>query len=344
LSGGEHPSCKNNKKVRGLGKAGNGVPFMANGRILCLGKSVYDMLLTDVPLDFMQQDGAFFRSLSVATGGDALNAAVDFARMGETVALCSMVGDDHFGRVVLERLAAEGVNTQHVQVTKKAQTSVSSLLVDPQGEVHYINVPGCTDLITAKDVPDGVLAGFSHLHFCSIFNLENLVGEELAGVFARAKAKGMTVSMDAKRTHPEKMRMENLTPALPYCDIFMPSHDEIEKIAGTDDTEVLKALFRPYGLACFGVKMGPGGLFVTDFETDVTVPSFAERVVDTTGAGDACVAAFVAGWLRGYDMRQCAALAMAQSSRVVAAVGANTGAESFEKICEIAEGRGYKMD
>jgi sugar/nucleoside kinase (ribokinase family) len=53
------------------------------------------------------------------------------------------------------------------------------------------------------------------------------------------------------------------------------------------------------------------------------------KPVDTTGAGDAFIAGFVAGWLKGYDIPSCAAIGSAQSYSVLKAVGANKSAGSW---------------
>jgi sugar/nucleoside kinase (ribokinase family) len=312
--------------------------------VLCIGTAVYDLLLSNVPDDMMRKDSSMATKLTVASGGDALNASINLASLGFDVALCACVGKDDFADAIMGRVEAMGVDTQYVRRTDAAQTSVSILLLDKQGEMFGNNVKGGADLLNKNDVTDAMMQEFSHLHLCSLYDVRQLVGKDLRDLFKRAKAHGMTTSMDTEKVKPWQNGVEDMVAALPYCDIFMPSYGEIVAVTGIEDLQELKAYFQPYGLTYFGVKMGAKGLFVTDFEQDLIMPPFATgKVVDTTGAGDATMASFVGGFLRGYTMQQCAALAMAQASLIVTTIGANLGVRDFETVRQIAKDKGYDL-
>jgi sugar/nucleoside kinase (ribokinase family) len=313
--------------------------------VLCVGQAVYDMYLTDVPDDLMEQDGSQASKLTVSNGGDALNGAINMAALGVDVALCARIGDDDFGRSVLHRVAEMGVDTKYIKPVEGQQTSTSILLIDGDGEMHAAHVPGANDTFVNADVTYEMMREFRHLQFGSVFGLKKMLGEELATLLSRAHAQGMTTSMDT--VNPRRGEtVEDMLPALYHCDIFMPSYGEVVELIGKTELAEMKEYFRPYGIKLLGIKCGAKGLFVTDFERDVMVPSFAtkESVVDTTGAGDSTLAAFVTGFVRGYDMEKCAALAMAQASLIVASVGANTGVRDFETIKKIAAEKGYAID
>ena len=70
---------------------------------------------------------------------------------------------------------------------------------------------------------------------------------------------------------------------------------------------------------------------------------FTGTPVDTTGAGDACVAGFIAGYLRGYSLADCAALGAAQAAMIIGQVGATAGVRPLQEVLDYAASKGYNL-
>ena len=102
-------------------------------------------------------------------------------------------------------------------------------------------------------------------------------------------------------------------------------------------------LFRS-NLKYFGIKLGAQGVYVTDFKQSYQMPSLYQgKPVDTTGAGDAFFAGFLAGYIKGYDLPSCAAIGSAQSASVMRGIGANKTAGDWNDACDLLQQAGYVL-
>ena len=171
--------------------------------------------------------------------------------------------------------------------------------------------------------------------------LPMLDGKPLAKLFAKAHESGITTSMDAS-FDKDGLWFERIKDVLPNCDIFIPSLQEASQYAGSCDLDVITRFFSRYPLKYFGVKLGEKGVYVTDFKETHHLPSFyRQKPVDTTGAGDAFFAGFLAGYIKGMDLLSCAALGSAQSSSVLRAAGANRSSGNYKEACTCARENGF---
>jgi fructokinase len=136
----------------------------------------------------------------------------------------------------------------------------------------------------------------------------------------------------------DEIWLPKIEEALYYCDIFIPSDYEVECVCGLKDSMEIKEFFRPYGISVFGIKLGAKGVFLTDYNKDIFVPSAYHGVpVETLGAGDAFFAAFNISYHRGYELEHCAVIASCASACILGHYGASTGMVRFEELLKMAE-------
>jgi len=89
--------------------------------------------------------------------------------------------------------------------------------------------------------------------------------------------------------------------------------------------------FQRYGIRVFGVKLGAQGCFIADIREAFFLPTLVKGdIVDTTGAGDAFFSGFLARWLDGCDLRQCALFGSASAACCIGAVGATAGIKGLD--------------
>ena len=84
--------------------------------------------------------------------------------------------------------------------------------------------------------------------------------------------------------------------------------------------------------------MGKNGSYVSSPEEELFVPAYFVNVVDATGAGDAYAAGFLAGTVKGWNLKTTAELASATGAACVTAIGTTAGIQNLEetmKICKI---------
>jgi sugar/nucleoside kinase (ribokinase family) len=89
------------------------------------------------------------------------------------------------------------------------------------------------------------------------------------------------------------------------------------------------------GPATVVLKLGAEGCLVATADEALHVPGFSVPVVDTVGTGDSFAAAFIAGWLRGGTLRDCATLANAMGALVATQRGAGTRIPARESLLEL---------
>jgi len=300
------------------------------------GIATWDTLLSGIDEDLMSQDGIVCENYIGASGGDAVNGAINLAKLGMKVTLCACIGKDSAGQAIIDDLNSAGVNTDNVTYSDEHPTASPVLLIDKKGDRHIIRVPDNTNAyFTEEMVSDEVLRNSSHLHFASANVLRSIDGEPLGKLFKRAHELGLTTSLDASYDRNGNW-MKNIETALQNCDVFIPSYQEAKIYAGSEDVDEIIRFFSKYPLKVLGIKLGEKGVVVTDFKNKHHVGTLLEgEVVDTTGAGDAFIAGFVAAWLRGYDLYSSAVLGSAQSAAILKCVGANKGAGTFEQAQEL---------
>ncbi|SFS05389.1 ribokinase [Halomicrobium zhouii] len=267
-------------------------------RVICAGHVNWDVTLRvdDLP----PVDGeATISEQRQSGGGSASNVAVVLAGLGVSTHLLGSVGDDEHGRSAREELEAVGVDTTLVEAPDAA-TSVKYLVVADDGEVMVFGNDGANESFGPGDLPDSSLAEADHLH---------LTGQDpdTAAAFARlANDVGTPVSFDPGRRLGDRTYEETLA----IVDVVFLNERE-GRVAASEDLLG--------DVAAVVVKRGAGGAELRTGGKTVTHPGYPVDPVDTTGAGDAFAAGFIAGRFEGSDERAlsignaCGALAAART-------------------------------
>ena len=134
--------------------------------------------------------------------------------------------------------------------------------------------------------------------------------------------------------------MKKIEGALQNTDLFIPSYQEAVHYAGSGDLPAIRDHFARFPLKVFGVKLGASGVYLTDFSREIRLPSLYEgRPVDTTGAGDAFFAGFLAAYLKGCSLRECGLIGSAQAASVMRSIGANRSAGTWEEAMALISAR-----
>lgn len=248
-------------------------------------------------------------------GGKGANIARGTRQLGATAAVVGVVGDDREGRLLVERLDADGVATAAVVCRQGVRTA---LLVDVvcDGEYRYLeDVPGPT-LLTVQDVraASAMLGGADAV----IVQLQQPADAALAA--ARA-ANGLVVLDGA----PDGRAAELLAAA----DVVRADHREAEALTGRSITGTDAAVRAGRELLARGPSVAalevPGEANVLTWDGDsAVIPLTDEDVVDTTGGGDAFVAALTVALVRGDDPGDAGRLATAAAGRAVGHPGGRT--------------------
>ncbi|MFD9000454.1 ribokinase [Streptomyces sp. NPDC059582] len=262
--------------------------------------------------------------LAVHPGGKGANQAVAAARLGARTALLARVGDDAYGRLLLDAQRAAGVDTVGV-LAGGAPTGVALITVDPSGDNSIVVSPGANGKLAPADVRGAE----------SLFRASRVVSAQLEIPLE-------TVVEAVRNLAPDSRFVLNPSPPRPLpdevlaaCDPLIVNEHEAKVIlggsgAGDEPADWARALLAK-GPRSVVVTLGGEGALVADAEGVTRIPSVRVEAVDTTGAGDAFTAALAWKLGTGSSLAQAATYA----ARVGAAAVTKRGAqESFPTAAE----------
>lgn len=289
--------------------------------IAVLGNFVVDII--GKPIDRLPERGrlALIDMLETHVGGNGPNTAGALGRLGAEVAVVGRVGDDLYGRFLLERLGGWGVKTGGVLRDAEAATGVTLVAVDHTGERSFIHHFGANARFGPEDVDWDLLSGVRHLHLASCFVLPGLDGQPAAEVLQEARRRGCSTSIDVCWDREERW-LTLLRPALPHVDYCMPSQEEAERLTGRTEPREIASVLRDAGCAAAVIKLGERGVFYSGGEGEWHIPAFRVPVRDTTGAGDCFIAGFLHARLCGWELPRALRFGNACGGLAVGAVGA----------------------
>lgn len=250
----------------------------------------------------------------LAGGGSAANTACWLASLGEAPHLMAARGDDPFGDLAAAELDAAGVVFVG-PVLDEHPTGTCVVLVGADGERSMLPDRGANDRLPMSAIvggldpmPDWVhLSGYAILH----------EGSRNAGraVLSAGIAGGAVVSVDAASTAPIKaVGADAFLAWIDGASLVFANDDEIEALGG-----VRAVLDRVDAVV---VKHGAAGATWTDGVATLMAEGFPVDAVDTTGAGDAFAAGWIAAVRRGADPQAALADAVHAGATAVTHPGA----------------------
>ncbi len=305
--------------------------------VLSLGIFVADML--GKPIDHFPEKGklVLFDELEIHTGGCANNTAIALARLGVSVGAMGKIGNDRFGDLILHTLAENQVDTAGIQRDVNVNTSFTFVAIASDGERSFCHYIGANGELSEDDLNWDIIKTAKILHVAGALVMPRFDGQPMANVLQKAKTLGITTSLDTAWDATGKW-LETLEPCLPFVDIFLPSLTEAQHLTGKSEVREISTFLRNYGISTIGLKMGERGSYVSTPEEELFVPAYPVSIVDATGAGDAYVAGFLTGTVKGWDLKTTAELASATGAACVTAIGTTAGIQNLEETMKICKG------
>ena len=249
-------------------------------------------------------------------GGSAATQAVWLARFGMSVDFVGRVGAaDHAAETELLRRA--GVEP-HLATDPSRETGRLIVIVDPTGERSFLTDRGANDALEAADIPDALIDRADHIHISGYSLFAPSPREAVLRVMRRA---ARPVSVDpGSAEFLREVGAANFLGWTAGAAMLFPNSEEAAVLAGTDDAEAQgERLARLYPLVV--IKRGAAGCEARRGAERWRVLAPAAEVVDTTGAGDAFVAAFLAARLSGEAIEASLRLAVAAGSAATEFLG-----------------------
>ncbi|SFM27884.1 carbohydrate kinase family protein [Pelosinus propionicus] len=312
-------------------------------KIVCLGILVADLIAK--PVNQFPAKGKLTNvdAMELHTGGCATNSAIDLAKLGEDVGVIGLIGSDHLGSFILNRLKAENVDITGVKQTVQSGTSTSMVFSDPDGERSFLYYPGTNGIFAEGDIDFSVIERCEILFIAGSLLMPTLDGEPTARLLKRTQQLGKYTILDTA-WDPTGKWMSAISPCLPYLNLFIPSIEEAQMLSGKDNVEDMAKVFLTAGAQNVVIKCGSKGCYVENSTEKHYQPAYKVNAIDANGAGDSFVAGFIAGLANKWELKRCAKFANAVGAHCVTALGASSGIKSKEEIILFIENRSTYHD
>ena len=270
--------------------------------IVCLGELLIDLFPAEIGRRLVEVS-----AFHPKPGGAPGNVAVAARRLGLTSAFIGKVGDDAFGRFLIDTLAAEGVETRAIRLDDEARTTLAFIaLPDPHhAEFVFYRNPGADTRLRPDELDGELLRHARALHVGSL----SLVAEPSRSATLRAveiaRAAGALVSFDVNYRPSLWPTPDTAVAAirdlLPLAHVVKVNEDELCLLTGTADPDAGGAALLAAGPALVVVTLGARGSAYRSADAAGFVPAFPVDTVDAIGCGDAFMAGVLAGLLGNAD-------------------------------------------
>ena len=293
--------------------------------------------LTKGPLRFV---GTFQKHV----GGAEYNVAVGLSRLGHRAGWVGALGNDEFGEEILALARAERVDVSHVIRDPDAPTGLYFKEWRALGQlrVHYYRAGSAASRMRLDDVDVDYLLSGEILHLTGITAaLSDGCRDLVEHLISEANKRGVPVSFDVnvrRQLLMERDPREVLGPLAARADLLFLSDDEAELMFGGSDPERVRTAKRDIRAETVVVHRADGAYALQDGVTEMA--GYSVDVVDTVGAGDAFVAGFLSGRLRGWSMEECLDMANACGACAVTVPGDLKGLPTEEEVLALRRGLG----
>lgn len=270
-------------------------------------------------------------------GGDTSNCAIAAARQGARAGYITAVGDDAFGRELVDLWRREAVATDFVRVDAAAPTGLYIITPSPAGrDFAYYRAGSAASRYTATDLP---VEALRRTRIVQLSGISQAIGEGPCaagmGLIDAARAAGCEVAYDTNlrlKLWDLETARNTMHAAMAGCTIALPSIDDSRLLTGLEDADAIADAYLAMGPRIVALKMGEAGAMIATRKTHVTIPPHPVTPLDATGAGDTFDGAFLARLAAGSDPVAAGRYAAVAAALTTTGYGAVSPIPGFEDV------------
>ncbi len=284
--------------------------------------------------------------------GAEANVAVAVSRMGLRAGLVSKVGDDEFGKCVMDALRGEGVDVSRMRVEKQGFTGVYFIQrgypIPGKSRVFYYRSGSSASKLGPKDVDEEYIASSKLLYLTGITPpLSKSCSAACTRAAELAASAGLKIVFDTNirpklwvGQDPRKL----LVPLLNMADIILTDPSDIRMLLGEVNPAKAARKLLDGGASVVVLKGGASETSVYSGNHVYRQKAYAVPVVDPVGAGDAFGGVFVSGFLKGWKMNECLRAGNVAGSLVVMTRGDQENIPTEEEIGDFLKSQGKQRN
>lgn len=300
-------------------------------------------------------------TFSKYVGGCPANIAIGVSRLGLNAGIITAVGDDHFGRFIVEQMQREGVATAGIKKDEARLTALAILGIrDPDTFPLMFYRENCADMaIEVSDLKEdfvrstkAILISGTHLSTPgtrrtskSAMSMARHAGARVVlDIDYRPVLWGLTAPDSGEiRFVADPSVTKELQSIIPDCDLIVGTEEEFHILGGNDDTVSAIRAVRRLSDAVIVCKLGERGCVVfqgsipDSLEGGILVGGHDVEVFNVLGAGDGFMSGFLRGWLRDMPLDQCCELANGCGAIVVSRHGCSPAIPTWPELSSYLE-------
>lgn len=278
-------------------------------------------------IEFNQTGGANSVQYLQGFGGDTSNFIIAAARQGARTGYLTALGDDAYGRMFLDLWRADGVDATAVKIDRAAPTAIYFVTHGASGHAfHFYRTGSAASRLGPADIDRNYVTRARVVHISGISLAISASACDACYVAVEAaRAAGRMVSFDTNlrlKLWPKDRARAVITDMMSYCDISLPSYDDVALLTGIDDADALVDFALGRGARIVALKLGERGALVANAKERHRIAPFPVAAVDATGAGDTFGGAFVARLIAGDDLAAAGRYAAAAAAISTTGYGA----------------------
>lgn len=293
--------------------------------ILCIGLAVYDISL---PLPYYPTENSKLeiQTSYEAGGGPAANAAYLLSKWGVNTAFAGMIGDDIYGRLIIEEFKAMGTDLSLLEIRPGFPTPIAVILVNRES--------GSRTVIHRREKtpfyrPDFKLLGKSSPKVLLFDGHEPDASLAAIKMFPEART-----ILDAGSLRPGTEALAGVVDYLVASERFALSKTGLSDLKSQENRRECLRILAGLNPGHVIVTLGEAGLIHNEGEICHHLPAFTAETIDTTGAGDIFHGAFAYGILKNYSLLETLQMASMAASLSVSTAG---GRQSIPELSLVRE-------
>ncbi|AHJ62168.1 Fructokinase [Granulibacter bethesdensis] len=285
--------------------------------------SRHDMHKGSMALIDAEQAASLYAALPRGTevsGGSAANTCAVAASMGIKVAFLGKVADDALGEAFRRDITETGVHFPTPSLQGGAPTARCLIAVTPDGQRTMNTYLGACVTFSAEDVDTSLVAD------SAITYLEGYLFDPPAAQAAFRKAAtaaheaGRKVALSLSDAFCVHRHRDDFLALLPNVDILFANETEITALYERNTFEEAAELAR-LDVALAALTRSEAGSVILHGSDTIQIPAVSTKVLDTTGAGDAYAAGFLASFAQGQDLKNCGLQGSRAAAEIIAQIG-----------------------
>lgn len=309
-------------------------------QLLGISNAIVDVL-AHVGADFLDKIGAPLGSMTLIdedqahsiysqmgpttemSGGSVANTVAGFANLGGSAAYIGKVRNDQFGDIFNHDMTSLGVDIRLPQATDGAPTARSHVLITPDGQRTMQTYLGaCTELALA-DITDATV-GSPKVILLEGYVWDIAEGPALARKAAEIASRNDTaVALSLSDSFCVERHRESFKDFVRNdADIIVADEDEVNTLFETSNFDATLAALDDNEKLFAITRSEKGSVIIQGDEKIVHAATPVEKVLDSTGAGDAYSAGFLYGWANDRSLSECAQYGTYCATVVIQQLGA----------------------